>query len=89
MLSYHIFTINDFHWGFKPVLSYFLNIYWRRKVKEKMHLLSLPRPLRIWTKWMESQRKSIQNGKDEKENPKYKSYVCENHHRSPAEGLSL
>ena len=42
MLSYHLGTVNDFHWEFKPVLSYskphtfstFLEIK-----KEKMHLL--------------------------------------------------
>jgi len=22
LLSYHIGTVNDFHWGFEPVLSY-------------------------------------------------------------------
>ena len=24
MLSYRLGTVNDFHWGFKPVLSYYM-----------------------------------------------------------------
>ena len=43
MLSYRLDTVNDFHWEFKPVLSYsklhtFSTILEKKK-KEKMHLL--------------------------------------------------
>ena len=36
MLRYRLGTIKDFHWGFKPVLSYskphtFSAFFWRRK----------------------------------------------------------
>ena len=38
MLSYRLGTVDDFHWGFKPVLGYskphtFSTIFWRRKSK--------------------------------------------------------
>ena len=43
MLSYRLGTVNDFHRGYKPVLSYSkphtLHIFWRRK-RKKMHLIS-------------------------------------------------
>jgi len=47
MLSYG--TVNDFHWEFKPVLSYskphtFSTLFGEEKLK-KMHLLSPTRPL--------------------------------------------
>jgi len=50
MLSYRLGTVNDFHWEFKPGLSYskphtFSTIFEKKK-KEKMHLISLTRPLR-------------------------------------------
>ena len=51
MLSYRLGTVNDFHWGFKPVSCYNKPHTYStsiEKVKEnEMHLLSLPRPLRI------------------------------------------
>jgi len=53
MLSKSIRTVNDFHWGFKTGFSYGKTHTFSTFVgeeKEKMHLLSLPRPLRIQTK---------------------------------------
>jgi len=49
MLSYRLGTVNDFHWGFKPVLSYskphtFLTFFGEEK-ERKMHLISPTRPL--------------------------------------------
>jgi len=39
MLSYRLGTVNDFHWEFKPVLSYSkphtFSKNWRRKKKKK------------------------------------------------------
>jgi len=53
MLSYRLGTVNDFHWEFKPVLSYskphtFSTFFGEEKErkKERMHLLSPTRPLR-------------------------------------------
>ena len=38
MLSYRLGTVNDFHWEFKPVLSYSkphtFSTFWRRKRKK-------------------------------------------------------
>jgi len=55
MLSYRLGTVNDFHWGFKPVLSYSKLMKGKaltlsqhlleKKKKEKMHLISPTRPL--------------------------------------------
>ena len=52
MLSYRLGTVNDFHWGFKPVLSYskpytFSTFF--GEDKENMHLISPTRPLRRWS----------------------------------------
>jgi len=52
MMSYRLGTVNDFHWEFKPVLSYIIaNLtlsqhFLEKKRKEKMHLFSPTRPLR-------------------------------------------
>jgi len=50
-LSYRLGTVNDFHWGFKPVLSYSkphtFSTFLEMKKKEKMHLISPTRPLRM------------------------------------------
>jgi len=39
MLSYRLGTVNDFHWGFKPVLSYIkphtFSTFLEKKKKEK------------------------------------------------------
>ena len=44
MLSYRLGTVNDFHWGFKPVLSYSkphtFSTFLEKKKKEKVHLIS-------------------------------------------------
>jgi len=45
MLSYRLGRVNDFHWGFKPVLSYrkphTFSTFIREEKENKMHLLSL------------------------------------------------
>ena len=45
MLSYRLGKVKDFHWEFKPVLSYSkpytFSTYFEKKKKDKMHLLSL------------------------------------------------
>ena len=50
MLSYRLGTVNDFHWGFKLVLSYSkphtFSTFFGEEKKEKMHLISPTRPLR-------------------------------------------
>jgi len=44
MLSYGLGTVNDFHWGFKPVLSYskphILNIFGEEKERKNAFNLS-------------------------------------------------
>jgi len=50
MLSYRLGTVNDFHWEFKPVLSYskphtFSTLFGEEK-EENMRLLAPTRPLR-------------------------------------------
>jgi len=43
MLSYRLGTVNDFHWEFKPVLSYSkphtFSTFLEKKKKEKMYLI--------------------------------------------------
>jgi len=51
MLSYRHYTVNEVHWGCKPVLSYskpytISTFIEEENEKKKMHLLSLPRPLK-------------------------------------------
>jgi len=50
MLSYRLGTVNDFHWGFKPVLSLsnpdFFSTFFGEEKEINVHLLSLIRPLR-------------------------------------------
>jgi len=51
MLSYRLGTVNDFHWEFKPVLSYskphtFSTFLGEEKERKKMRLLSPTRLLR-------------------------------------------
>jgi len=51
MLSYRFGTVNDFHWDFKPVLSYskphtFSRFFFGEEKEKNMHLLSPTRPLR-------------------------------------------
>ena len=58
MLSYRLGTVNDFHWGFKPVLGYskphtFSTSFGEEK-EINMHLLTPTRPLRSWTERYES-----------------------------------
>jgi len=51
MLSYRLGTVNDFHWGFKPALSYSKPHTFSTSLGEekerKMHLISPTRPLRM------------------------------------------
>ena len=45
MMSYHLGTVNDFHWGLKPVSNYSTPHTFPTFIgedKEKKHLLSLP-----------------------------------------------
>jgi len=49
MLSYRLGTVNDFHLGFKPVLSYsklhiLSKFFGEEKERKNMHLLSPTRP---------------------------------------------
>jgi len=61
MLSYRLGMVNDFHWGFKLVLNLTLSQHLlEKKKKEKMHLISPTRPLRMWTKRQESKKKQNQ-----------------------------
>ena len=50
MLSYCLVTVNDLHWGFKPVLCYskhhIFSTVFEKETEINMHLLSLTRPLR-------------------------------------------
>jgi len=50
MLSYRLGTVNDFHWGFKPVLSdskpHTFSTFFGEEKEGKMHLISPTRPLR-------------------------------------------
>jgi len=50
MLSYRLGTVNDIHWGFKPVLSHSkphtFSTFFGEEKNRKMHLLSATRPLR-------------------------------------------
>jgi len=50
MLNYRLGTVNDFHWEFKPVLSYSkphtFSTYSGEEKERKMHLISPTRPLR-------------------------------------------
>jgi len=61
MLSYRLGSVNDFHWGFKPVLSYSKPHTFSTSLGEekerKMHLISPTTPLRMWTKRQESKKK--------------------------------
>ena len=50
MLNYRLGTVNDFHWKFKPVLSFSkphtFSTFFGEENKENMHLLFPTRPLR-------------------------------------------
>ena len=45
MLSYRLGTVNDFHWGFNPVLNYSkphsFTTYFGEETEKNVHLLSL------------------------------------------------
>jgi len=48
MLSYRLGTVNDFHWEFKPVLSYSKpqthSTFFEEEKEKNMHLLSPTKP---------------------------------------------
>jgi len=61
MLSYRLGTVNDFHWGFKPVLSnskpHTFSTFFGEEKERKKDLISLTRPIRRCTNRQESKKK--------------------------------
>ena len=78
MLSYRLGTVNDSHWGFKPVLRYskphtFSTLFGEEN-EINMHLLSPYRPFRSWTNDREVKRSKIKK-KGVKKKSKYKGLL--------------
>jgi len=90
MLSYHLGTVNDFHWKFKPVLSYsnltLSQHFLRRQRKEKCIYSLQPGHLEAEQNDRKVKRSKIkQKCVKKREFQVQTSSACENHHRSVPE----